>query len=362
MNNTIQKVLSYPVSLIYQIATQLRNKLYDLNIIKNSYADIPTISVGNITVGGTGKTPHAEYIISLLKDKYKLAYLSRGYKRKSIGYQESGKQCSAMTIGDEAFQVHKKFPEITVAVDTDRFRAISHLSAKDPKPDIIVLDDCYQYRKLHPDINILLIDYNRLTYLDNYLPYGELRESKHNTDRANIVIITKCPKSINPADKLSIRTQLGLLAYQSLYFTCINYRKPKGVFTGQTLDITPDMELIVVSGISQPQHLHNYLREQCHTINTITYEDHHTYTQQDIKKINGIFEKMEDGKRAIIITEKDLSKIEQLNMPENIKNNLYSIGIEIDFMFNDKDNFDKKIDFLSGIITSSKRFNTINIM
>ena len=122
------------------------------------------------------------------------------------------------------------------------------------------------------------------------------------------------------------------------------------------------MELIVVSGISQPQHLHNYLREQCHTINTITYEDHHTYTQQDIKKINSIFEKMEDGKRAIIITEKDLSKIEQLNMPENIKNNIYSIGIEVEFMFNDKDNFDKKIDFLSGIITSSKRFNTINIM
>lgn len=362
MKTTTKKILLYPASLLYQLATQIRNKFYDLEILKSNYADIPTISIGNITVGGTGKTPHAEYIISLLKDKYKLAYLSRGYKRKSIGYQEAKKESNAHILGDEAYQVHCKFPEITVAVDADRFRAISNLKNRENKPDIVVLDDCYQYRKLHPDINILLIDYNRLTYLDYYLPCGQLRESKHNTDRANIVIITKCPKSINPADKLSIRTQLGLLAYQSLFFTGIDYLVPRGVFNNSTLELSDDMELIAMSAVSQPQHLHAYLKAQSKVLHTITYEDHHTYTQQDIKKLNGIFEKLTEGKRAIIITEKDKAKLKHINMPDDIKNNIYSIDIDIDFMFDDKDNFDKKMVSLSGIITSSKRFNIINIM
>lgn len=362
MNATTKKLLLYPASVIYQMVTQIRNKLFDLDIIKSIHAEIPTISIGNITVGGTGKTPHAEYIISLLKDKYRLAYLSRGYKRKSIGYQEANTNSNAHTLGDEAYQVYRKFPEITVVVDADRHKAIKRLANKEQKPDIVVLDDCYQYRKLNPDINILLIDYNRLTYLDYYLPCGQLRESKHNTDRANIVIITKCSKNINPADKLSIRTQLGLLAYQSLFFTCIEYCEPKGVFADRTLNIDKDMELLVLSAISQPQHLHNYLNDKCRIMHTMTYEDHHTFSQQEIKKLANTFEKMPENKRAIVITEKDKAKIINMNIPENIKDCIYCIDIKINFMFDDKDKFDKKIDTLSEIITSSKRFNTINIM
>lgn len=362
MNTTTKKILLYPASVIYQMITQIRNKLFDLDIIKSTYAEIPTISIGNITVGGTGKTPHAEYIISLLKDRYRLAYLSRGYKRKSIGYQEANPNSNANTLGDEAYQVHCKFPEITVAVDADRHKAIKRLANKEQKPDIVVLDDCYQYRRLHPDINILLIDYNRLTYLDYYLPCGQLRESKHNTDRANIVIITKCPKNINPADKLSIRTQLGLLAYQSLFFTCIDYCEPKGIFNDRTLNVDKDTELIVLSAISQPQHLHNYLKDKCKIMHTMTYEDHHSFSQQELKKIANTFEKLSESKKAIVITAKDMAKIKNMNIPENIKDHIYCIDIKINFMFEDRDKFDRKIGSLSEIITSSKRFNTINIM
>jgi tetraacyldisaccharide 4'-kinase len=336
-------ILLKPLSVLYSIGIGLRNKLFDLGIYHSTKSDITTISVGNITVGGTGKTPHAEYILSLVSGKVNSAYLSRGYKRTTRGFRLANENSNASTIGDEAYQIKRKFPNITVAVDAKRHNALKKLSNSKNPPKLVVLDDAYQHRELHPDLNILLIDYNRLTYQDEMLPLGELREPSSNTDRADIIIFTKCPNALMPVDMLSTRTQIRPFPYQTLYYTTLTYSDPKGLFTNKKLDLC-GKEIILVTGIAQPQHLHKHLEKYASLITALKYPDHHKFTTHDIKEIEHDFEKLNASNRAIITTEKDAARLISMNIPESIKNEIYTIGIEIEFLFNTKKDFDAQID------------------
>ena len=342
MNNTLKYILLKPLSVLYSIGVRLRNKLFDLGLFRSTKSDITTISVGNITVGGTGKTPHAEYILSLISDKINTAYLSRGYKRSTQGFRIANENSNATTIGDEAFQIKQKFPNITVAVDANRHNALRKLRDSKNPPKIVVLDDAYQHRTLHPDLNILLIDFNRLTYQDSMLPLGELREPSGNTDRADIIIFTKCPTSILPVDMLSTRSQISPFPYQTLYYTTLSYKEPKGLFTNKKLNLQ-GKEIILLTGIAQPQHLHKHLEKYASLITALKYPDHHKFTSHDIKELAEDFEKLNSDNRAIITTEKDASRLISINIPENIKNDIYTIGIEIKFLFNGKQDFDTQI-------------------
>ena len=343
MNNTLKYILLKPLSVLYGIGVGLRNKLFDLGIFHSHKCDLTTISVGNITVGGTGKTPHAEYLLEYLSKRVSTAYLSRGYKRSTTGFRIADEKSTASTIGDEAYQIYRKFENVTVAVDGNRINALKKLQQHKAEPKVVVLDDAYQHRKLHPDLNILLIDYNRLTYRDLMLPLGELRESSENTDRADIIIFTKCPDTMQPVDMLSTRTQINPFPYQTLYYTILSYREPKGLFTDKKIELF-GKEVLLVTGIAQPQHLHKHLEQYASLITALKYPDHHRFTSYDIQEIAEDYEGLANGNRVIITTEKDAARLISMEIPESIKNDIYTIGIEIEFLFNGKQNFNAQID------------------
>ena len=343
MNNTLKYILLKPLSVLYGIGVGLRNKLFDLGIFHSHKCGLTTISVGNITVGGTGKTPHAEYLLEYLSKRVSTAYLSRGYKRSTTGFRIADEKSTASTIGDEAYQIYRKFENVTVAVDGNRINALKKLQQHKAEPKVVVLDDAYQHRKLHPDLNILLIDYNRLTYRDLMLPLGELRESSENTDRADIIIFTKCPDTMQPVDMLSTRTQINPFPYQTLYYTSLSYGEPKGLFTDKKIELY-GKEVLLVTGIAQPQHLHKHLEQYASLITALKYPDHHRFTSYDIQKIAEDYEELANGNRVIITTEKDAARLISMEIPESIKNDIYTIGIEIEFLFNGKQNFNAQID------------------
>ena len=214
----IQDILFYPLSLIYGIVVWIRNVMFDINILKSKEFTIPVISVGNITVGGTGKTPHVEYLIRLLKDEFKIATLSRGYKRKSFGFVLANESSTVIEIGDEPRQIKQKFPEIAVAVDSNRVKGINKLLQSEKNLNAIILDDAFQHRYVSPGLSILLVDYNNPLKDDYLLPFGRLREQAGERQRADIIIVTKCPSKIKPIDQRLLEKDLKMFAYQKLFF------------------------------------------------------------------------------------------------------------------------------------------------
>lgn len=343
MNHTLKYILLKPLSVLYGIGVDIRNKLFDLGIYHSKKSKISTISIGNITVGGTGKTPHAEYLLSLLSNKINTAYLSRGYKRSTSGYRLADNRSNASTIGDEAYQIKLKYPNVMVAVDGNRHNALKKLNNSKTPPKVVVLDDAYQHRSLHPDLNILLIDYNRLTYHDSMLPLGELRESSNNTDRADIIIFTKCPETIKPVDVLSTRVQIAPFPYQTLYYTSLTYTEPKGLFIDKKIDLQ-GKEILLITGIAQPQHLHKHLEQYAIQIIAFKYLDHHKFTSHDIKEIAHDFDQLNTDNRVIITTEKDAARLIDMNLPDSIKENIYTISVEVKFLFNGEKDFNGQID------------------
>ncbi|MBO5750396.1 MAG: tetraacyldisaccharide 4'-kinase, partial [Bacteroidaceae bacterium] len=214
-----------PLSWLYGLGVGVRNAMFDCGLLPSEKFDVPVISVGNITVGGSGKTPHTEYLVRLLRDKYQVAILSRGYKRKSKGFQFASDETTMETIGDEPFQMKRKYPEAHVAVDKDRRNGIRNLLDKNVNPPVgvVILDDAFQHRYVSPDVNVLLMDYHRLICFDKLLPAGRLREPAANKRRADIVVVTKCPQTITPMEQRGIERSLALFPWQRLYFTYFKY-------------------------------------------------------------------------------------------------------------------------------------------
>lgn len=324
--------------------------MFDLNILPSKEFDFPVIVVGNITVGGTGKTPHVEYLVKFLKDVKKVAVLSRGYKRKSKGFVVAGQNDSAAKIGDEPRQIKRKFPDIAMAVDANRVKGIQKLmdGAAGFDPDVIVLDDAFQHRYVKPGMSILLVDYNRPLERDYILPYGRLRESMYEKKRANIVIVTKTPRELKPIDRRIIAKDMKLFPYQSLYFTFLKYGELTSVF-GVEKDISidslgeQDYHVLLVTGIANPMPLYEHLHKSFNHIDHLQFPDHHAYGAKDLNRITKSFESLNSEKKIIITTEKDAVRISDSNAFKEAGLPLYYLPIEIEFLDDDRIDFEKKI-------------------
>ena len=336
-----------PFSWIYGSIVRFRNWLFDMGLKKSKSFSIPIISVGNITVGGSGKTPHVEYLIRLLHDKAKIAVLSRGYKRKSHGYVLAEESTTMPEIGDEPFQMHQKFSDIYVAVDAKRARGIENLQNDEVSKDVdvVLLDDAFQHRYVKPGINILLVDYHRLIIYDKMLPAGRLREPLSGKNRADIVIITKCPKDLKPMEFRVLTKAMDLYPFQKLYFTSIDYDTPKGVFEEKQieLDKLQDYHVLLLTGIASPKQMEHDLKPMTKDITNLSFGDHHSFKGKDIDRINDAFESMPEP-RIIITTEKDAVRLKETEgLYEKVKSNMYELPIKVSFMLDQQDNFNEKI-------------------
>ena len=339
-----------PLSWIYGVVVWIRNKLFDFKILSSEEFLIPVISIGNITVGGTGKTPHTEYLVRLLKPSYKVAVLSRGYKRKSSGFLLADKNASFHTIGDEPFQLYRKFPDIVVAVDANRKKGIRKLMnlPMDIRPDVILLDDAFQHRYVTPSLSILLMSCQRLVYEDALLPAGRLRETVKNQSRAQIVIVTKCPTDFKPIDYRMISKNLALYPYQTLYFTSFQYGDLFPVFQDQAVSM-PLSELsshaaLVVAGIANPKQFAEQVSEYASETKCLCYNDHHKFTSKDYEQIASLYQSMPKGS-YIILTEKDAVRIEDhAELSEEMKSSMFYLPIEVNFNQGEQLSFNKQIE------------------
>ncbi len=351
----LQHILLLPFAVIYGIITNIRNRFFDWGILNQQEFEVPVISIGNLSVGGTGKTPHTELLISILKDKYKLTTLSRGYKRTTKGFVLADHTSTAKSIGDEPFQLKSKFDDIAVAVDENRCRGINKLMSSE-NPEVILLDDAYQHRYVKPGLSILLTDYNRLFTRDCMLPLGRLREPMQNKERADVVIVTKCPEKVQPIDFLLIKKELDLTAHQRLYFSTFEYDDIKPVFPEENpaadTSIKDFTGVVLITGIVSPQQLKEHLRKDIKNIVHLSYPDHYFFTSKDIEHITHTFDHMEAGSKAIIVTEKDAARLKGIDLPKQIKKSIYSIGIKVQILQEKEGEFKQQI---LGYVRKNKR-------
>jgi tetraacyldisaccharide 4'-kinase len=343
----INKVLR-PLSWLYGLGVGFRNLLFEAGILKSHSYATPVISVGNITVGGTGKTPHVEYLIRLLKDRTNLAVLSRGYKRKSHGFVLADNDSTMYDIGDEPFQIKQKFPDITVAVDKKRTRGISRLinGEAGKEIDVILLDDAFQHRYVTAGINILLIDYHRLIIYDELLPAGRLREPIGSKNRADIVIITKCPSDIKPMDFRVITKAMELYPYQQLYFSTHEYGKLERIDNPvhqESLESLADKHVLLLTGIASPEQMKLELESYTKDIQSLAFADHHQFKKKDIQRINDTFNSL-PSPRCIITTEKDAVRLRTVEgLSDEVLQHLYVLPIRIKLLLDQEESFNKHI-------------------
>lgn len=329
--NLLRKLL-FPFAILYGFITSIRNFLFDKGILKSTSFDLPVIAVGNLSVGGTGKTPQIEYLIRLLSDKYKIATLSRGYKRKSEGFVLANENSNAEILGDEPFQFHQKFPNVMVAVDANRANGIQQLLSKDEKPEIILLDDAYQHRKVKAGFYILLTSYGDLYTDDFMLPTGNLRESRSGAARANIVVVTKCPKILTEEEQTKIRLKLKLNAAQQVFFTFIDYDM---VIFGKNEKIAVNEikseSKLLLAGIAKPKPFFDCLKNE--SDECLTFPDHHHFSDADLDAIRN-----KANGRKIITTEKDYVRLKDSELVDQ----LYYLPIKSSFI-NHQQDFDATI-------------------
>lgn len=340
----IHRALS-PLSFLYGLGVGLRNKLFDWGILPSESYSVPVIVIGNLAVGGTGKTPHVDYLVGLLKNDYKVAVLSRGYKRKTKGFVLANHQSTAKDIGDEPFQLKAKHPDILVAVDANRRNGIKELLAlpDDIKPEVLLLDDAFQHRYVQPSLTIVLTDYNRLFFFDCLLPAGRLREKKTAINRADVVITTKCPEEVAPIDLRIIEKRMELFAHQDLFFTKISYLPAQPVFEeAKALTINDQSKAILITGIANPELFIEEAEKHYKEVKPFTFPDHHDFKQEDLHKINNAFESLRQP--VIITTEKDAARLKNNpHVPEQWKRSLFYVPIHIEFYSDWGDSFNKLI-------------------
>jgi tetraacyldisaccharide 4'-kinase len=320
--------------------------MYDKNILKSSAFNFPIICVGNLAAGGTGKTPMVEYLIRLLQKDFNTATLSRGYKRKTIGFAIADKNTTALEIGDEPMQFHQKYPEVTVAVGEERLVAIPQLLHDKPETQVIILDDAFQHRAVKAGLNILLTEYKNLYTRDLMLPAGDLRDVRVSRKRASIIIITKCPV-LTEVEKESVRKEIDTLPGQQLFFTSISYAKPYHLFTKEEANISANTDILLVCGIANPRPLKDFLTANVHTYDMLRYPDHHIFHTNDLAEIKKHFEKIDSTDKIILTTEKDAVRLQKFD--KELKDfPIYALPIEHQFLFEEGERFDKSvIDFIN---------------
>jgi tetraacyldisaccharide 4'-kinase len=342
VNQWIFKILLFPLALLYGLGATLRNGLYALGILRGSTFSIPVISIGNLTVGGTGKTPHTEYIIRALHQYVYLAVLSRGYKRTTSGYMEVSLAHNADQSGDEPLQYKRKYPHVMVAVAESRSLAIPLLLRAHPEINVILLDDGFQHREVVPGLNILLTEYKRLFTRDFFLPVGRLREWRDEARRADIVVVTKCPLSITPAERDAIKQEVTRGRNQQVFFSRYRYGQPYKMYGTQRLPLHKDLTVLLVVAIAGTEYLLEYIDSVVGEVRMLEYNDHHAYSNFDIDDIVRHFKLIEDPQNAIILTtEKDAMRLDmhrdllrQLDLP------IYILPVVVAFLEENTQSFD----------------------
>ena len=314
--------------MIYGVVLRIRHFLYDKGWKKSFPSPVPTICVGNVTAGGTGKTPHVEMILRILVEHWKQpAVLSRGYKRKSKGFQRVPADGLALLYGDEPVQIARKFPDVTVAVDKDRVHGCEQLK----EAGVIVLDDAFQYRRLQPTLTVVLVDYNHPVFEDRLLPWGHLRDLPSRLKKAQMVVVTKCPSYLDDEDRAAWRKQLKISDGQSLLFTTLRYTAPVGVFPDADPHYVYAKHCNMITGIANNKPLRDYLSDNYKIDRCIELPDHHAYTRSDVRKMASIVKKQ--GTACLMTTEKDAQRLRDCkNVPEPVRKRLFYIPIEAAFL------------------------------
>jgi tetraacyldisaccharide 4'-kinase len=346
----LAKILLFPLSLLYGFGVNLRNFFYQTKMLRSVSFDLPVISVGNLSVGGAGKTPHIEYLIELLKPYLNVATLSRGYKRKTEGFIAVQAEHTALQVGDEPLQYKRKYPDVFVTVSENRAFGIPKLMMQKPDTQVILLDDAFQHRAVTPSLNILLTEYSNLYTQDFLLPMGRLREWSGAAKRADIVIVTKCPNNIEEKDKQRIIKELKLETRQKLYFSFYDYpRPPYYILNSQyTANLHSNLDVLMVSGIARADYLADWLNTKVKSVRMMEFADHHFFSNSDVAQIKRVFESINSQNKVILTTEKDAVRF-QMHHEYLIKEQIpiFALPTKVAFHFGEGNTFDQSIkDFL----------------
>ncbi|MBQ9073996.1 MAG: tetraacyldisaccharide 4'-kinase [Muribaculaceae bacterium] len=355
-NRFLSAFLLWPLSRIYGAIVYARNRMFDMGILKQQEFDIPVVVVGNIAVGGTGKTPHTEYIIDALRDRFRIGVLSRGYKRHTKGFVLATDQSTPEEIGDEPYQMYQKYgSRITFAVCESRCEGIRQMQVHAPGLNLIILDDAFQHRYVKPKVSIVLTEFSRPVYHDSLMPYGRLREPISALNRADIVIVTKCPDHMKPMDARVFKNNLNLYPYQKLYFSSYRYGNLIPVFPDKA-PYTPQLEwlsktdsILIVSGIANPRPFVKHIKRFKPSVKVKIFDDHHNYTDVDFNVIAQRFNMQKGEKKYIITTEKDSVMLKNnKRFPEKLKPYMFYKPIYVQFLSDTQTAFDVE---LSKMIT-----------
>lgn len=346
VNQWILKLLLLPFALLYGLGVAIRNGLYATGILRGVSFSMPVISIGNLSVGGTGKTPHTEYIIRVLHQYLPLAVVSRGYKRKTSGYVDVSVRHDATQVGDEPLQFKRKYPHVAVAVSESRSLAIPRLMRSFPHVKVVLMDDGYQHLEVKPGLNILLTEHDRLYTKDFLLPVGRLREWRNGASRADFIVVTKCPPSVTKPDMERIEQDVRRNEKQQVFFSEYHYGHPYKMYgQGERLTLHPDIDVLLVVAIAGTEYLLEYVEEKCGDVFMLSYNDHHPFSLFDIGEIERRFKHIESERQRIILTtEKDAMRLDthrerlaQLNLP------IYILPVAVRFLGDRPDAFDQAI-------------------
>lgn len=336
------RILLLPFALIYGFLVWVRNWLYDKGINEPVSFGLPLICVGNLSTGGTGKSPMVEYLVLHLKNLYKVATLSRGYKRKTRGYALASAHTTAIDVGDEPMQFYRKFPDVPVAVGEQRILAIPQLLHDRPDTEVIILDDAFQHRTIKAGFNILLTDWGNLFTRDFFLPTGDLRDARSSYKRADLIVVTKCPHNLAAEGKENIIKEIEPLKHQHVFFATIAYGTIYHILNNTFGSFDEDTEVLLITGIANPKSLKKYLEEHINTYHLMQYNDHHIFSIDDWKDIKKRFDGIETEKKILLTTEKDAMRLKKFEseidgMP------FYVLPIEHKFLFNEGGIFISKV-------------------
>jgi len=358
MAQVLKFILLGPLAFIYGMVVTVRNKLYDWHVLPSVEFPLPVISVGNITVGGTGKTPLTELLVTIFKDEMATAVLSRGYKRQTHGFRYVETTDTSTTAGDEPVQMKQKFSDITVAVDANRVKGIQRLMADASTLNVIILDDAFQHRRVHPSLSILLVDYNRHILSDYLLPLGRLRDHKNQVHRADMVFITKCPEKLTPIEQRVMNKNMNLFPYQRLYFTTFAYDAPQAVFAEAAAENSKTTAPILLTGIANPVPLVEYVtKEYKAPVVHLAFPDHHVFTATDVQKINDVAHQHPNA--AIFTTEKDAVRLRDTEgLSDKVRSRLFYIPITIRFITDGTEEKFRK--FILDYVRKNKRNNILH--
>ncbi len=339
------RVFLLPFALLYGFVVFCRNLLFDIGLLPSKEYPFPVISVGNLRTGGTGKTPHVEYLVDLLKEEYNIAVLSRGYKRKTRGYYEAGQGCTTADIGDEPMQMHLKFPDIIVAVHTNRRKGIKKIMTLHPETNLIILDDAFQHRYVKPGLNLLLTGYYNPFFKDFLLPAGNLREAKIRAKRADALLVTKTPQVFSPLDRRFFNKQLKKHKPRSVFFSKFKYNDLVALTpAARDMAATGVKSIFLLSGIANTIALEEHLKTRCKDLLVHKYPDHHQFTKKDLQKLRNDFNKTISYSKIIVTTEKDATRLINDKLSKHMADlPVYALPVEVAFHDPDKNCFDTMV-------------------